>query len=327
MKEIKNYAKVLDVLKEMISAYFTGAKQKTNAELLDFYIGLGSVLLKADWEEGWKSRAVMRLAEDLKKEFPVLTNFNERNLRLIQAFAAGYAPEFRHSNEHDGSGVLEICRKLSWYHHTVLLDKLVNLDERLFYMKRAIGNGWSAQVMRLQIEKKLYQRQGEAMNNFAETMPGDEAGAAKGMFRSPYIFDFMVPEQQQSERQLELGLIANLKAFMDTLGRGFAYVGNQVTLRVADTRYYLDLLFYNVHLHCYVVVELKVDAFIPEYIGKLNFYVNKVDEAIRGKGDNPTIGILLCRAPNEAIVQYALRNITSPIGVAEYEFAPVMQET
>lgn len=337
MKEIKNYVQVRDKLKIVIADHLSDKRKRTNEELLLFYWRMGRVLLREGEEGGWRSSGVRRLEVDLKAAFPGQRCFNERNLRYMRSFAGSVVPTPPQPPEggllcgvnggkdcREGRGVVgdgrvwELCVRVSWYHHTILMDKVGDMEERLFYMERAIENRWGARTMGQQIAKGIYKRQQAAINNFSATMPAGEAEVANGMFRSPYVFDFM-KGQVRSERELEDGLIRHLEHFMFTLGRGFAYVGNQFTLPVADTHYYLDLLFYNIHLHCYVVVELKVDDFLPEYIGKLNFYVSKVDEAVRGKGDSPTMGILLCRVPNETIVRYALRNIQSPIGVAAYE--------
>lgn len=353
-KEIKNYNSVLHALDEIIADYLSDGRKKTNEELLGFYWRIGTVLLReGEGGGGWRSSGVRMLEVDLKGLFPRQKCFNERNLRYMRSFARNPQPpkgglfvkekrmnlkssearitpkspegnlQFLDDDREQldligNNRVWELCVRVSWYHHTILMDKVADMDERLFYMEQAINNRWGARTMGEQIARGVYKRQRSAINNFSETMPVREAEVASGMFRSPYVFDFM-KGGVQNERELEEGLVAHLEHFMFTLGRGFAYVGNQFTLPVADTHYYLDLLFYNIHLHCYVVVELKVDDFLPEYIGKLNFYVSKVDESVRGKGDNPTMGILLCQVPNEMIVRYALRNILSPIGVAGYE--------
>lgn len=216
--------------------------------------------------------------------------------------------------------------QLTWSHHIILLTKVKDQNERSFYIKKAIEHGWSVAVLNLQIQSKLYQRQGNTIDNFAATMPAYDSDLARETFKSPYLFDFLTLAEDAKERDIERGLIHHLKKFMLELGRGFAYVGNQYNLKVEDDEFFLDLLFYNVHMHHYIVFELKVGDFKPEYSGKLNFYINTVDGEIKGPSDNPTIGILLCKTPNKTEVKYALQGISSPLGIADYEFTTALSK-
>src|SRR5690606_26283696 len=204
--------------------------------------------------------------------------------------------------------------KLSWYHHTTLLDKAKDAEVRAFYIQKTIENGWTRDIMMHQIETALHNRQGHAITNFEHTLPQPQSELAKETFKSPYLFEFLGMGEKLQERDLEKALVQHLKDFLLELGRGFAYVGNQYNLRVEDDDYFLDLLFYNFHLHCFVVFELKIGEFKPEYAGKLNFYVNAIDEQIKGEQDQPTIGVLLCKTPNETVIKYALKGISSPLG-------------
>ena len=346
-----NYQHLLSKLKEKIQLARTKAILTVNAQLLAVYWEIGMIILEQQQSEGWGAKIIDRLAADLKIEFPDETGFSVRNLKYMRAFAEAY-PDFIVSqppaskliNKKTGKKKSEIVQvplaqfenspanpivqgilaQLSWYHHITLLDKVKNREERIFYIQKTIENGWSRAVMVMQIEHNLYESRGKAINNFEITMPAYESDLAKETFKSPYIFDFLTLAENVKEKEIERALIQHLKKFMRELGRGFAYVGNQFNLKVEDDDYFLDLLFYNIHLHCYVVFELKIGDFKPEYAGKLNFYINTVDEEIKGKEDKPTIGILLCKTPNDTVVKYALKGIKTPLGIAEYEFAKAL---
>lgn len=186
-------------------------------------------------------------------------------------------------------------------------------------MQKTIENGWTRDVMVFQIESQLHERQGKAITNFDSTLPKSQSDLAKQMLKNPYVFDIIGIGEDIEELELEKALIKEIRKLMLELGKGFAYVGNQYHLQVDSEDFYLDLLFYNFHLHCFVVFELKIGDFKPEYAGKLNFYVNAIDEQIKGKQDNPTIGVLLCKTPNETVIKYSLKGIESPLGVADYQ--------
>ena len=217
-----------------------------------------------------------------------------------------------------------LAGQITWAHNIVLLNKLPNTNDRIFYAEKAIQNGWSRRVLELQIESKLYERTGKALNNFDTTLPEPQSDLARESFKNPYVFDFLAMGEEMQERELEKALIAHIKQFMLELGKGFAYVGNQYHLEVVDNDYFLDLLFFNIQLNCYVIFELKVGDFEPEFTGKLNFYINTVDEKIKTAAHNPTIGILLCKTPNKTVVEYALRGMQNPLGVADYELSKAL---
>jgi len=191
----------------------------------------------------------------------------------------------------------------------------------LFYLQKTLENGWSKSVLSLQINNKLFERQGKTINNFESTLLATDSDLAKETFKNPYVFDFLSMGEKMQEKDLEKGLINHLKNFMLELGKGFAYVGNQKNIQVEGDDYFLDLLFYNYIMHCFVVFELKMGDFKPEYAGKLNFYVNTINGQLKGKSDKATIGVLLCKTPNETVIKYSLEGIKSPIGVADYKLA------
>jgi predicted nuclease of restriction endonuclease-like (RecB) superfamily len=321
----KDYGKVLQLLKEKIRQARLRAARNVNKQLLLLYHEIGSAILEQEKTGGWGAKVIDTLARDLKIEFPDMTGLSKRNLRYMKEFSAAYpilqppAAKLQETENQVFVFVQPVVAQIPWSHHTLILDKLKTERERLFYIQKTAENGWSKSVLVLQIESGLYQRQGKAINNFSNTLPVYESGLAGEMFKSPYIFEFLNLSEEAKEKELELGLIQHLKKFMLELGRGFAYVGNQYNLQVEGDDFFLDLLFYNIRLHCYVVFELKIGEFKPEYAGKLIFYLNTVDAQIKTPEDKPTIGILLCKTPNKTIVEYALRGIDKPMGVADFE--------
>jgi predicted nuclease of restriction endonuclease-like (RecB) superfamily len=214
--------------------------------------------------------------------------------------------------------------QLTWAHHVVLLTKLKNNEYRNFYMQKAVQNGWSSRILALQIETGLHLRAGKAISNFKDTLPAPQSDLAGESFKNPYLFGFLDMAGKMQERELEKAFIANLKKFMLELGKGFAYVGNQFALNIGADDYFLDLLFFNYHLNCFVIFEIKMDAFKPEYAGKLNFYINIVDDKVKTDAHNPSIGILLCNTPDKTVVEYALRGLSNPLGVADYQLSKAL---
>lgn len=321
-----NYQNILTNLKEKIRQARLRASVKVNFELLKIYWEIGDTILEQQKQQGWGAKVTGRLAKDLKIEFPDMRGISERNLVYMQTFASSY-PDFPFTQ----APLAEIAditndvitqaplAQLSWYHHITLLDKVKDLEKRLFYMKKTVENGWSRNVMVVQIESKLHERQGKAITNFSKTLPNTISDFATQTLKSPYNIDFLSITEEMKERDIEKALIQHLKKFMLELGRGFAYVGNQFNVNIGGKDYFLDMLFYNYHLHCFVVFELKIGEFEPEFAGKLNLYINTIDAQIKGKDHKPTIGILLCKNANETVVKYSLKGIDTPMGVAEYK--------
>ncbi|MBL7735472.1 MAG: DUF1016 family protein [Chitinophagaceae bacterium] len=332
----KDYGNVLQLLKEKIRQARLRASHTVNKQLLQLYWEIGSAISQQEKAGGWGAKIIETLARDLKIEFPDMTGFSKRNLRYMRDFAMTYpilqppAAKLQDIENEEIEFVQPLVAQIPWTHHTIILDKLKTEQERLFYIQKTAENGWSKNVLVLQIESNLHQRQGHTVNNFSNTLPVYQSDMAGEMFKSPYIFDFLNLGEEAKERELENGLIQHLKKFMLELGRGFAYVGNQYNIEVGGDDFFLDLLFYNTRLHCYVVFELKIGEFKPEYAGKLNFYLSTVDAQIKQPEDRPTIGILLCKSRNQTIVEYALRGIDKPMGVADFElkkYLPAELET
>ena len=246
-----------------------------------------------------------------------MTGLSPRNLKYMRAFAEAFPDE---------AIVQQLVAQLPWGHNVKLVESLKTPAERLWYARQAVEHGWSRNVLAHQIESGLHRRQGKALTNFARTLPPPQSDLAQELVKDPYSFDFLALGPAMSERELEQGLLEHLRSLILELGKGFAFVGSQHHLEVGGQDYYLDLLFYHLRLRCFVVVELKIEEFKPEFAGKMNFYLSAVDDQLRHESDGPSIGIILCKGKNEVIVEYALRDSTKPMGVAEYRLSAALPE-
>jgi len=226
----------------------------------------------------------------------------------------------------DEAIVQRLAAQIPWFHNCVLLDKVKRPEERIWYIRQNISHGWSRNVLVHQIESGLYERQGRALANFERTLPAPQSELARQILKDPYNFDFLTIGKEAQERDLEEALLSHLQEFLLELGVGFAFVGSQYHMEVGDQDFYIDLLFYHLNLRCYVVIDLKISEFQPEHAGKMNFYLSAVDDILRHPGDEPSIGIVLCRGRNRVIAEYALRGINRPMGVAEYQLSKALPE-
>jgi predicted nuclease of restriction endonuclease-like (RecB) superfamily len=231
------------------------------------------------------------------------------NLLYMRAFAETWPDE---------SIVQQVVGQIPWGHNVRLLDLVKDSNERLWYVHAAIENGWSRNVLVLQIESGLYRRQGKAITNFQATLPKSQSDLAQELLKDPYNFDFLTLTTEAQERDLERGLLTHLRQFLIELGVGFAFVGSQVPLEVGGEDFRLDLLFYHLKLRCFIVIDLKMTPFKPEYAGKMNFYLSAVDDLLRHADDKPSIGLILCKTKNRIIAEYALRNSATPMGISEF---------
>lgn len=326
-----NYIQIVSRLKEQIGRSRAKAALKVNEILLELYWEIGRAILEMQKSEGWGAKVIDRLSSDLKNDFPDFRGLSVRNLKYMVLFAKTY-PEFGQQvaaqiQNTDNQNITirqHAAAQLPWGHHQLLLDKITDAGELSFYVQKCVEAGWGRNILAEQIKSDLYKRQGNAITNFRETLPAQHSDLVQQSIKNPYLFDFLSLTEEMRERDLEDALIRHIKQFMLELGRGFAYVGRQKNLVVQGDDFFLDLLFYNYNIHCFVVFELKVGDFKPEYAGKLNFYVNAVNEQIKGTDDKPTIGVLLCKTPNETVVRYSLQGIESPIGVAEYQLSEAL---
>lgn len=334
-----NYQQWLAELKQKIRNSQVKAILKVNAELLSLYWEIGKELIEKQVQSNWGDKIISQLAKDLLNEFPGVKGFSATNLKYIRQWYQFYSSFGQQAvdqltkagkkaskkiGQQPVDQLPELLGKIPWGHHIQIIIKAGKYDEAIFYVQQTMINNWSRAVLLHQIESGLYQRKGNAITNFELTLPKVQSDLARESLKSSYLFDFLGLGEDIQERELEKALIQHIKKFMLELGRGFAYVGNQYQLVVKDDDYFLDLLFYNYQLHCFVVFELKVGDFKPEFTGKLNFYINTIDEQIKGKNDNATIGVLLCKTPNETVVKYSLKGMDTPMGVAEYEFTSAL---
>lgn len=305
----QSYAALFKSIKERIQTAQVRAAVAVNQELVLLYWGIGNEILARQQAEGWGKNVIPRLSKDLALEFPEMKGLSPRNLGYMKAFAEAWPEE---------SILQEALAKLTWFHNLTLLEKLKDRDERLWYARAAIEHGWSRNVLVIQIEAGLYRRQGKAITNFTKALPAPHSDLAHQLLKDPYNFDFLTLSRDADEREIEAGLVAHIQKFLLELGTGFAFVGRQYPLEIAGEDYRLDLLFYHLKLRCFVVIDLKTGTFKPEYAGKMNFYLAAVDEMLKHDSDNPTIGLILCKSKKELIVEYALRNTATPMGIAEF---------
>lgn len=303
------YAELLASLKRRIRQARVRAALAINRELVVLYWEIGREILRRQREAGWGAKIIDRLARDLRHEFPEMTGFSPRNLKYMRAFAAAYPDE---------SIVQAAPAQIPWYHNTTLLDKVKDPTERQWYTAGTIQYGWSRDVLVHHIDTGLYRRQGQAITNFDRALPAPDSDLAQQILKDPYNFDFLSLGAAAHERDLERGLVVHVRDFLLELGVGFAFVGSQYHLEVGGEDFYLDLLFYHLRLRRYLVVDLKIGDFKPEYAGKMNFYLAVVDDLVRHADDQPSIGLILCKTRNRIIAEYALRDMSAPLGIATY---------
>lgn len=304
------YADWLTELKSRIHNAQQRAALAVNRELVLLYWQIGRDILARQAQQGWGAKVIERLAQDLRTAFPDMKGFSRANLMYMRAFADAW-PE--------GAIVQQAVGQLPWGHNLILLTKLKEQEQRLAYAERAISYGWSRTMLEIHIETRLLEREGKAVTNFSERLPAPGTDLARQSLKDPYLFDFLGLGKEAGEREIEKALVQHITQFLLELGAGFAFVGRQVVLDVGGEEFFIDLLFYHLKLRCYVVIELKADKFQPEHLGQLSFYLTAVDMQVKAEHDNPTIGLLLCKSKNKVVAEYALRDKTQPIGVAEYQ--------
>ncbi len=304
------YAEVLLNLKQRISQERIRVVLSANAAMVLLYWDIGQSILQRQDAEGWGAKVIDRLSSDLREAFPDMKGLSSRNLKYMRTFAEAWP---------DRQFVQQVVAQLPWGHNVRLLDRLDDSSHREWYLRKSIEQGWSRNILVLQIEQRLHERHGNLISNFTTTMPPTDSDMAAQIFKDPYLFDFVGTADTRREREVEDALVNHIQRFLLELGAGFAFVGRQVPLEVGDQDFQIDLLFYHLKLRCYVVVELKVVPFDPSFIGQLNVYLSAVDDLLRHPEDRPTIGLLLCKTKNRIVVEYALRDLHKPIGVADWK--------
>ena len=324
IRQNDNYAEWIQTLSKRYRQSQIKAAVKVNNELLQFYWSLGRDIVEMHAESKWGNKLLQNLSTDLQNALPGIKGLSPRNLLYMKNFYLLYKPLTGITPQTEAQ--LSCIFEIPWGHHLLLLGKIKSPQEALFYIHKTIDNGWSRSILEYHIEKNLYAQQGKAINNFAVTLPQPQSELANELLKDPYHFDFLQLSEKALERDIETGLVSHISQFLLELGKGFAYMGRQYTLKVGQKEYKLDLLFYHTRLKGYIVIELKAKEFEPEYIGKLNFYISAIDELIRDKADHPTIGILLCKGKDDYEVEFSLRDINKPIGVSSYTFSELPKE-
>ena len=334
----KEYINWLSEVKTKIRTAQIKTALAANRELILFYWELGKMISVKLSESNWGDKTLTSLSKDLKSEFPESKGFSERNLKYAKFFfefyssAIGQQPVAQLQNadiqgiENSEGFMQQLVAQIPWGHNIQIFTKAKNVEEAYFYIQETIENGWSRDVLALQLKSNLFNRQGKAITNFKQALPAPQSDLAQQTIKDPYSFDFLTMTKPYNERDVELQLIEHISKFLLELGKGFAFVGRQYHLEVDESDYYIDLLFYHTKLKCYVVIELKNTKFIPEYAGKLNFYLSAVDSLVKAEDDKPTIGILLCRHKKKIETEFALRDISKPMGVSEFTLTEALPD-
>ena len=354
-KEIQTYTTLLRHIRQRVAQAQQRAIYSANEEVLRMYWDVGEMLVVSQMADGWGQKTLERLSVDMKNEFPKIKGFSVRNMQCMMQFYEEYDKELTFpelmSSKITQSSIAQLnkntktdkypimqssiaqlpiynfelpVKHLSWTHNVVLIQKIKDIRARYWYMVQCIKSNWKVDYLKEVIARDDYGKHGALANNFAETLPSNEAREVSSMLKDPYIFDMLTFTEEYNERDVEIGLVKHVEQFLVEMGAGFGFMGRQYHIEVSGDDYYIDLLMYNAFMHRYLVVELKNTDFKPEYIGKLNFYCSAVDEILCREGDNRTIGLLLCKTKDKVKAEYALRDIIKPIGISDYELGQVL---
>lgn len=342
-----DYLRLLSQVKLRVRLAQQRAIYSANDEMLRMYWDIGHLLSEAQKQIGWGNGALNRLSVDMRNDYPEIKGFSVRNCQCMIQFYNEYNQELtlpKDASPITQSSVAQLPRQktqlsvaqlpkynftlpilhLPWTHNIILIQRVKDIKARYWYMVQTITNHWSKDYLADAIKQDYYKRHGALANNFDMALPQPEAEEVKSMLKDPYLFDMLTFKDKFDERDIELGLVKEVEKFLLEMGTGFAFMGRQFHLEVSGEDYYIDLLMYNTFMHRYMVIELKNTEFIPEYIGKLNFYCSAVDDILCREGDNKTIGLLLCRTKDKIKAEYALRDINKPIGVSDYELGNML---
>lgn len=312
------------------------AAVKVNSEMLFFYWHLGKEMIALKEKVSWGNKFYQRVSKDLISILPEVKSFSPRNLLYMSQFYRMYpcediAPQvdaqfdIRSITPQVDAQFVEIFM-IPWGHHKVILDKCKTQEKALFFVRKTLENSWSRAVLLNFLDTNLYERQGKAINNFGNTLPALQSDLAKEMTKDPYNFDFLTLREGYDEKELKDALMASVQKFLLELGKGFAFVGREYRLIVGETEQYIDMLFYNINNHCYVVVEIKVGAFDPRDMGQIGTYVAAVDGILKGEANNQTIGLLICKTKDNILARYAVNSSSLPIGISEYDLNNLIPE-
>jgi predicted nuclease of restriction endonuclease-like (RecB) superfamily len=305
-----DFLKWVTALKAKIRSARNKLAFSINSQVLELYWEIGRDIAEKQQNSGWGSGFIEQIAEELKHDFPDIKGFSRRNIYAILQWYKFYSEKYQFVPRH--------VAQMPWGHNRLIITKIKSIEEAEFYCCAAIQNAWDRETLEIQIENKYHLASGNSTHNFSNTLPAKQSKLASQTLKDPYNFDFIGLENDALEKAIENELTKNMTKFLLELGKGFAFLGQQYKIEIGESDYFLDMLFFHVELRCYIVIELKAGKFIPEYAGKLNHYLSAVDSQLRKSGDNPTIGILLCKKKNKIDVEYALRDIHKPIGISEY---------
>ena len=345
----KSYVEWLSDLKQRFQRSQIKAAIRVNSAMLEFYWSLGRDINSLHAESKWGTGFYNQLSLDLKEMFPEQTGFSVTNLKYMKRWYSFYnehitnrqrpidenrqqlADELDEQNRQRLIDELEMPAffgQIPWGQHIDIMSKCKDLDEAVFYIRQIIDDGWSRPQLNNNIDAQLYQATGSAITNFSQTLPAVQSFLAQEILKEPYHFEFLTLKPKYDEHDLEEALVANITNFLLELGKGFAYVGRQMELRMdEETAFFPDLVFYHIPQKRYVIIELKAVDFMPEFAGKLNFYVTAADNLLRGQGDNPSVGILICKTAKKTVVEWSLKDIQKPLGVATYQLEQVVERT
>lgn len=310
----KDFKNVVNNIKEEIKTTQIKTAFEVNKNLIMLYFRLGKIL---DDNFVYGNKFIDDVAKELKISFPNLKGFSVRNLKYMKSFYLEYK---------DDEIVQQLVAQLPWGHNLLLLDKIKDKNIRKLYIEKTIENGWSRNVLSIQIENNYHLRIGKSDNNFNNTLPKYDSDLVNNTIKDPYIFDFITLKEEYKEKELENAMISKIRDVLLELGNGFSFVGNQYKITVDNTDYFIDLLFYHLKFRCYVVVELKATKFIPEYVGKMNFYLSAVNDMLKTDNDNPSIGLILCKDKDRLTANYSLQGINKPIGISSYELSNLLPQ-
>jgi len=311
----KEYQSTLLDLKKKIRESQLKAMTFVNKELIRLYWTIGKTIIEKQEKSGWGSNVIEKLAKDIQNAFPGIEGFSRANIFRMKGFFSAYEKVAQAVRQLESLPVFSI----PWGHNIILMQKIKNSDERLWYASKVIEHGWSRSMLLTWIENKLYRREGKAITNFKAVLPSPSSDLAQQTLKDPYTFDFLTLHKEHLEKDIEDGLTNHIQKFLIELGQGFAFVGQQYPIKAGDKDLYIDLLFYHLKLRCYIIVELKAREFDARDAGQMSVYLSAVDDQLRHEDDNPSIGMILCKTKNNVFVEYALRNFNRPIGVAGYE--------
>ncbi len=351
MSAHNHFADLLSEVKGRIQSAQTRAVLAVNTELVHLYWDIGRIINDRQLREGWGAAVIPRLSCELKNELPELKGFSERNIKRMLAFYRDYPdpaaivpqpvslfPSMpilpQPAAKADSAKVPQPVAQLSgsllwsvpWAHHVILMDKVADFSTRRWYMEQTLANGWSRNILALQIDAQAYVRHGKTVSNFGAMLPSSQSDLVRQTLKDPYLFDFLTLTEPFQERELETELVRHLEKFLLELGQGFAFVGRQYRLDVGGDDFYIDLLFYHLRLRAFIVIDLKKGKFKPEYAGKLNFYCNVINDRLKHPSDQPTIGLILCQTHDRLLAEYSFAGIDKPIGISTYELTRALPE-